>query len=164
MACSRHRDEACNCTQVSVGYQRYSLLPYCTTLPPPRNTPEGTLLVQLVALLQLLAPIEELEDEDKEVDDVQVELDRGHDVVIGAHPVVDHVRVCRRRGRAKVSTAAHRRQIQRDTQAGMRVSRFGARVQGVRVEVWVLRFGVEEFGLQVVVPGVTLQASQINSD
>lgn len=93
-------------------------------LRPPQHA--RVLLAQLAVLLQLLAPIEELEDEDKKVDDVQVELDRGHNIVIGPHPVVDHVRVCRGRGRAKVSTATHRRQIQPDTQAGMRVSRFGA--------------------------------------
>ena len=42
-------------------------------------------------MLQLIATVEELQDENEQVDDVQVEIDGGHDVVIWAQAVVNHV-------------------------------------------------------------------------
>ena len=41
-------------------------------------------------MLQLIATVEELQDENEEVDDVQVEIDSGHNVVVWSQAVVDH--------------------------------------------------------------------------
>ncbi len=37
--------------------------------------------------------VEDLEDLDEQVDDVQVELDRGHDVLLRRQPMHDHVSI-----------------------------------------------------------------------
>ena len=42
----------------------------------------------------LITAVQELEDHDKEVDDVEVKVNGRHDIVVGAQSVVDHIRVC----------------------------------------------------------------------